>query len=39
MTAIFFRFLLTILWEIVTSAYEFYMLKSKIDVFVVTSFL
>ena len=39
MTAIFLRFLLTILWEIVTSVYEFYMLKSNIDVLFVTSFL
>ena len=30
---------LTILWEIVISVYEFYMLKSNIDVFFVTSFL
>ena len=33
MTAIIYRFLLTILWEIVTSVWEFYMLKSNIDVF------
>ena len=39
MTAIILRFLLTILWEIVTSVWEFYMLKSNIDVFCVTSFL
>ena len=29
-------FFLTILWEIVTSAYELYMLKSNIDVLFVT---
>ena len=39
MTAIIYRFLLTILWEIVTSVWELYMLKSNIDVFFVTSFL
>ena len=39
MTAIFFRFLLTILWELVILVWEFYMLKSNIDVFFVTSFL
>ena len=39
MTAICFIFLLTILREIVTSVWEFYMSKSNIDVFVVTSFL
>ena len=39
MTAIILRFFLTILWEIVTSVWEFYMLKSNIDVFFVTSFL
>ena len=39
MTAIFFRFLLTILWELLILVWEFYMLKSNIDVFVVTSFL
>ena len=33
MTAIFFRFLLTILWELVILVWEFYMLKSNIDVF------
>ena len=33
MTAIFFRFLLTILWELVILVLEFYMLKSNIDVF------
>ena len=38
-TAILFIFLFTILLEIVTSVYEFYMLKSNIDVFCVTSFL
>ena len=38
-TAIILRFWLTILWEIVTSVWEFYMLKSNIDVFFVTSFL
>ena len=39
MTAIFFRFVLTILWELVNLVWEFYMLKSNIDVFFVTSFL
>ena len=39
MTVIFFRFLLTILWELVILVWEFYMLKSNIDVFFVTSFL
>ena len=39
MTAICFRFLLTILWELVILVWEFYMLKSNIDVFFVTSFL
>ena len=39
MTAIFFRFLLTILWELLILVWEFYMLKSNIDVFLVTSFL
>ena len=39
MTAIFFRFLLTILWELLILVWEFYMLKSNIDVFFVTSFL
>ena len=39
MTAIFFRFLFTILWELVILVWEFYMLKSNIDVFFVTSFL
>ena len=39
MTAIFFRFLLTILWELVILVLEFYMLKSNIDVFTLTSFL
>ena len=39
MTAIILRFLLTILWEIVASVWEFYMLKSNIDIFFVTSFL
>ena len=39
MTAIFFRFLLTIIWELVILVWEFYMLKSNIDVFFVTSFL
>ena len=39
MTAIILRFLLTILWDNVTSVWEFYMLKSNIDVFFVTSFL
>ena len=33
MTAICFRFLLTILWELVILVWEFYMLKSNIDVF------
>ena len=33
------RFLLTILWELVILVWEFYMLKSNIDVFFVTSFL
>ena len=33
MTAIYFRFLLTILWELVILVWEFYMLKSNIDVF------
>ena len=36
MTAIIFRFFVTILGEIVTSVWEFYMLKSNIDVFFVT---
>ena len=39
MTAIFFRFLLTILGELLILVWEFYMLKSNIDVFFVTSFL
>ena len=39
MTAIFFRFLLTILCELLILVCEFYMLKSNIDVFFVTSFL
>ena len=39
MTAIILRFLLTILWELVILVWEFYMLKSNIDVFFVTSFL
>ena len=39
MTAILFRFLLTIWWELVILVEEFYMLKSNIDVFFVTSFL
>ena len=39
MTAIIVRFVLTILWEIVISVWEFYMLKSNIYVFFVTSFL
>ena len=39
MTAIIFIFLLTILWELVILVWEFYMLKSNIDVFFVTSFL
>ena len=39
MTAIFFRFLLTILWELVILVQEFYMLKSNIAGFCVTSFL
>ena len=29
----------TILWEILTSVYKFYMLKSNIEVFLVTSFI
>ena len=33
MTAISFRYLLTILWELVILVWEFYMLKSNIDVF------
>ena len=33
MTAIFFRFLLTILGELLILVWEFYMLKSNIDVF------
>ena len=33
MTAIFFRFLLTILWELVILVWEFYMLKSNINIF------
>ena len=33
MTAIFFTFLLTILWELVILVWEFCMLKSNIDVF------
>ena len=32
MTAIIFRFLLTILWELVILVWEFYMLQSNIDV-------
>ena len=39
MTAICFRFLLTILWELVILVWEFCMLESNIDVFFVTSFL
>ena len=39
MTAICFRFLLTIVWELVILVWQFYMLKSNIDVFFVTSFL
>ena len=39
MTDIFFRFLLTILGGLVILVWEFYMLKSNIDVFFVTSFL
>ena len=33
MIAIFVRFLFTILWELVILVWEFYMLKSNIDVF------
>ena len=39
MTAIILRFFVTILGEIVTSVWEFYMLKSNIDVCFVTSFI